>query len=75
MGVPVILAQRASFEVVLFDFKPGRGEFEVAGKLYFARPKVRHLNVATFRQNVGLFRFRPALWRVAATSHIRPCEV
>ncbi len=30
--------------------------------LYFALPKVRHLNVATFRQNVSLFSFRPALW-------------
>ena len=42
--------------------------------IYFARPNVRHLNVATFRQNVGLFSFRPALWRGAATSHIRPRE-
>ena len=47
----------------------------LSGDLCFARPKVRHLNVATFRQNVGLFRIRPALWRGAATSHIGPREV
>ena len=41
----------------------------------FTRSRVTHLNVATFRQNVGLFRFRPALWRGAATSHRRPREV
>ena len=49
--------------------------FTVPSFIYFARPKVRHLNVATFRQNVGLFRNRPALWRGAATSHIGPREV
>ena len=43
--------------------------------LYFARPKVRHLNVATFRQNVGFLSVPPALWRGAATSHFRPREV
>ena len=38
-------------------------------------PSVRHLNVASFRQNVGLFRYRPALWRGAATSHRPPREL
>ena len=41
---------------------------------YFARPKVTHLNVATFRQNVGLLSVPPALWRGAATSQFGPRE-
>ena len=41
----------------------------------FARPRVRHLNGATFRQNVGLFSIRPALGRGASTSHVGPHEV
>ena len=36
---------------------------------------MRHLNVATFRQNVGFLSVPPALWRGAATSHFRPREV
>ena len=43
-------------------------------KKLFARPRVRHLNVATFRQNVGFLSAPPALWRGAATSHFRPRE-
>ena len=34
-----------------------------------------HLNVATFRQNVGLLSVPPALWRGAATSQFGPREV
>ena len=41
----------------------------------FVRPKVRHLNVATFRQNVGILSVTPALWRGAATSHFSPREI
>ena len=44
-------------------------------ELYFARPKVTHLNVAMFRQNVGLLSVPPALWRGAATSQFGPREV
>ena len=33
-----------------------------------------HLNVATFRQNVGMLSVAPALWRGAATSHSSPRE-
>ena len=43
--------------------------------LYLARPRVTHLHVATFRQNVGVLSVTPALWRGAATSHSSPREV
>ena len=50
-------------------------ERSVGRDLYSARPKLTHLNVATFRQNVGLLNVPPALWRGAATSQFGPREV
>ena len=43
--------------------------------LYFARAKVRHSDVATFRQNVGELALGPALWRGATRTHFAPREV
>ncbi len=43
--------------------------------LYFARAKVRHSDIATFRQNVGELARVPALWREAATIHFAPIDV
>ena len=40
----------------------------------FARPKVRHLNVATFYQHVGCLSGPPSLWRSAATPHFNPAR-
>ena len=43
--------------------------------IYLTRPKVRHLNVATFCRNAGCLSIAPALWHGAATSHFSPREV
>lgn len=44
-------------------------------ELRFALPKVRHLNLAAFRQYVGCLNVTSVLWRVPVTAHLGPREL